>query len=86
MVYLNLNLDSLYLENRREPVTRIDWRNPSSTKNNQATLQKPPRKLAPSSKQNTLKGKPKVPGKGPTLIKNLNSSQEAKGKSFICGG
>jgi hypothetical protein len=76
------NLDSLSLENRRELVSRIDWRNPSSTKSNQATLQKPPRKLAPSSKQNTMKGKPKVPGKGPTLIKNLNSSQEAKGTCF----
>ena len=69
----------LILENRREPVSRIDWRNPVPARNPQATLQKPPRKLAPSSKQNTIKGRPKPPGKGPTLIKNLNSSHESKG-------
>jgi hypothetical protein len=61
-------------------VSRIDWRNPAPTRNvSQATLTKPPRKLAPSSKQNTMKGRPKVQGKGPTLIKNLNSSLESKG-------
>ena len=69
----------LILENRREPVSRIDWRNPVPARTQQTTSQKPPRKLAPSSKQNTIKARPKPPGKGPTLIKNLNSSHEPKG-------
>ena len=68
-----------FSENRRENVSRIDWRNPVPARTQQATLQKPPRKLAPSSKQNTVKGRPKPPGKGPTLIKNLNSSHESRG-------
>jgi hypothetical protein len=67
----------LIVENRREPVTRIDWRNPTPNRTPQGTLNKPPRKLAPSTKQNTIKGKPK--GKGPTLIQNLNKSHESKG-------
>src|SRR5208282_3398669 len=78
MVFRPINF-WLMLENRREPVSRIDWRNPVPARNPQGTLQKPPRKLAPSSKQNTIKGRPKPPGKGPTLIKNLNSSHESKG-------
>ena len=69
------------IENRRENVSRIDWRNPAPLRNPSGTLQqKPPRRLAPSTKHNTVKGtRPKPPGKGPTLIKNLNSSHESKG-------
>jgi hypothetical protein len=69
------------IENR-PAVSRIDWRNPTPNRTPQGTLQKPPRKLAPSTKQNTVKGKQKPPGKGPTLIKNLNSSHESKGVHF----
>jgi hypothetical protein len=72
-------LSGLTLENRKEVVSKIDWRNPVPARMQPRTLQKPPRKLMPSSKQNTIKGKPKPPGKGPTLIKNLNSSHESKG-------
>ena len=60
-------------------VSKIDWRNPVPARTQQQTLQKPPRRLLPSSKQNSVKGKSKPPGKGPTLIKNLNSSHESKG-------